>query len=132
MHCTISAVCDTKARNFPAVRRFRALVSRGCGGECPRSNSEQPDRDDDEPLVPARSGCVEPRQIQFAGQVKARAQSNASRLGYTLLEVVIASGIMFALMASLLSAWAATIDFTYMVNENLRRMWRETLIVKRN
>lgn len=42
--------------------------------------------------------------------------------GYTILEILIASGIMFVLAALLLSAWAASTDFTFMVNENLRRM----------
>jgi hypothetical protein len=42
--------------------------------------------------------------------------------GYTILEVCIASGIMFALITSLLSAWSASADFTFMVNENLKRM----------
>jgi len=42
--------------------------------------------------------------------------------GYTLLEVIIASALMFSLVASLLSAWAATMDFSFMVNENLKRM----------
>lgn len=45
-----------------------------------------------------------------------------SLAGYTILEVSIASGIMFALITSLLSAWSATTDFTFMVNENLKRM----------
>ncbi len=44
------------------------------------------------------------------------------RKGYTILELLIASGIMFVLVASLLSAWASSTDFSFMVNENLRRM----------
>jgi type II secretory pathway pseudopilin PulG len=44
------------------------------------------------------------------------------RRGYTILEVSIASFILFMLVAALLSAWSATTDFTYMVNENLKRM----------
>ena len=44
------------------------------------------------------------------------------RKGYTILELLIAAGIMFVLAASLLSAWAASTDFAFMVNENLRRM----------
>lgn len=46
----------------------------------------------------------------------------AARPGYTVLEVLVAAGIMFALVGSLLSAWSATTDFSYMVNENLKRM----------
>ena len=46
----------------------------------------------------------------------------ASETGYTILEVSIASAIMFTLVTSLLSAWSSSSDFTYMVNENLRRM----------
>jgi type II secretory pathway pseudopilin PulG len=42
--------------------------------------------------------------------------------GYTILELLIASGIMFVLVTLLLSAWAASTDFAFMVNENLRRM----------
>jgi type II secretory pathway pseudopilin PulG len=42
--------------------------------------------------------------------------------GYTILEMLIASGIMFVLAALLLSAWASSTDFAFMVNENLRRM----------
>lgn len=45
-----------------------------------------------------------------------------NRDGYTILEVSVASGIMFALITSLLSAWAASTDFTFMVNESLKRM----------
>jgi type II secretory pathway pseudopilin PulG len=44
------------------------------------------------------------------------------RKGYTILELLIASGIMFVLVTSLLSAWVASTDFSFMVNENLRRM----------
>ena len=42
--------------------------------------------------------------------------------GYTILELLIASGIMFVLVTLLLSAWSSSTDFAFMVNENLRRM----------
>jgi len=42
--------------------------------------------------------------------------------GYTILELLVAAAIMFTLVTSLLSAWAASTDFTFMVNENLKRM----------
>jgi Domain of unknown function (DUF2341) len=31
-------ICDTKVRNLRTAEKFRALVSRGCGGESPRRN----------------------------------------------------------------------------------------------
>lgn len=50
------------------------------------------------------------------------ASISAERNGYTILEVLIAAAIMFTLVTSLLSAWAASTDFAFMVNENLKRM----------
>ena len=47
---------------------------------------------------------------------------NAHTSGYTILEVSIASAIMFTLVTCLLSAWSSSTDFAFMVNENLRRM----------
>lgn len=47
---------------------------------------------------------------------------SARNYGYTILEVSIASAIMFTLVTALLSAWSSSTDFAFMVNENLRRM----------
>lgn len=49
-------------------------------------------------------------------------KKNIAGHGYTIVEVSIASAIMFTLITSLLSAWSASTDFIFMVNENLRRM----------
>jgi type II secretory pathway pseudopilin PulG len=44
------------------------------------------------------------------------------RAGFTLLEVIIAGAIMVTLVASLLEAWSSSMNYSFMVNENLRRM----------
>lgn len=45
-----------------------------------------------------------------------------TRSAFTLLEVMIAAAIMVTLVTSLLGAWSASMDFTYMVNQSLKRM----------
>lgn len=48
--------------------------------------------------------------------------SRRLRPGFTLLELLIAAAITASLVAALLSAWSSSMDFAFMVNQNLRRM----------
>jgi hypothetical protein len=49
------------------------------------------------------------------------ARTTLLRTGYTLLEVMIASAITFGLVAALMSSWAASNNFSYLVNAQLKR-----------
>jgi type II secretory pathway pseudopilin PulG len=66
--------------------------------------------------------CTDHRLKRPVTDQNKRSQRVVYRLAFSLLEVIIASSILFALIAALLSAWSATIDFTYMENQNLKRM----------
>ena len=86
--------CDTMVRNLRTAEKFRAIVSPGCGAK-PRSNSEQPGRDDDEPLVPARPGCG--AQALVVGE---DFRFGRDRIGdsATLRELAIAMGMQVAVL----------------------------------